>query len=64
MQQSLKFPPGAAWARIVSAEFFHELFFTVDYLVSPLHVRFRRKSLSPFAAPFKSIRPQIVVHFA
>jgi len=53
MQHRLKPSPRAAWAEILSPEFFDELFVAVKYSEAAFHIRFGWESASPLAAGFK-----------
>jgi len=58
MQHLLKPARGAAGAWIVAAEFFEQLFVTVDDPLSALYMSFGRIAFAAFAAHFKSSDPR------
>jgi hypothetical protein len=49
MQQFLKAPSGLAWAGVISAQFFEQLFCPVDKPLSFFNLLFGREPLAPFA---------------
>lgn len=54
MQHFLKRPPGIAWARIVSTEFFQQIFITVYNPESLLHLRLGWEAVPAFTGDLES----------
>jgi len=63
-QHRLKLPPGSARTQVVPSQLFDQFFFSVNYAVAALHVRFGRESLPALTASFKSDRSQIRLYGA